>query len=143
MTVKLILDDKGRDVLSVAASATLGDVVKILAERRIGAVVVVDANKRVEGIVSERDVVRTVAKGGDAWRAMPVEQAMTRAVVTCIETDTVDHIMAKMTEGRFRHVPVVDAGLLVGLISIGDVVKRRIAQVEQERRELQDYIMTA
>ena len=143
MTVKLILDDKGRDVLSVAASATLGDVVKILAERRIGAVVVVDANKRVEGIVSERDVVRTVAKGGDAWRAMPVEQAMTRAVVTCIETDTVDHIMAKMTEGRFRHVPVVNAGLLVGLISIGDVVKRRIAQVEQERRELQDYIMTA
>jgi CBS domain-containing protein len=143
MTVKAILSRKGRDVMTIAPTANLSEAVKLLAERRIGAVVVTGADNRVAGILSERDIVRTLAERGAAALEDNVAAVMTRKVTTCSESDTVVAIMERMTAGKFRHVPVVDQGQLIGVISIGDVVKHRVEEFEGETTALREYIATA
>lgn len=143
MTVKAILSAKGSDVTTIEPTATLSDAVALLASRRIGAVVVTGAEQRVVGILSERDIVRTLAERGDTALKEPVSESMTRKVVTCGEAETISEIMERMTAGKFRHVPVVDQGKLVGIISIGDVVKWRLEEMERESAALRDYIRTA
>jgi CBS domain-containing protein len=143
MTVKAILARKGNDVTTAQPTASLADAVNLLTARRIGAVVVTGADHRIIGILSERDIVRTLAeKGADALNA-PVSEAMTRKVVTCSRNDTVAELMERMTAGKFRHVPVVEEGQLAGIVSIGDVVKQRLHDIEQESDALRDYIRTA
>ena len=143
MTVKAILSRKGSDVLTIEPAATLAAAAKLLAERRIGAVVVTGADGRVAGILSERDIVRALAERGADVLAEEVEHVMTRKVLTCTESDTVASIMERMTAGKFRHLPVVDDGRLIGIVSIGDVVKYRLNEVEKESSALREYILTA
>lgn len=142
MTVSMILAGKGRDVVTIEPSATLADAVKLLAERRIGAVVILGADRRVVGILSERDIVRAVAENGRDALDGPVSAAMTRKVSTCHERETISAIMERMTIGKFRHVPVVDRDRLVGIVSIGDVVKHRLGEVERDSAAMRDYILT-
>jgi len=140
MTVKAILDGKGSDVATIAPVSDLASAVKLLAQRRIGALVVVGPEQDVAGIISERDVIRVLAERGAAALAYPVEQAMTRKVVTCTRAETNIDIMERMTAGKFRHVPVVEDGRLIGIVSIGDVVKYRVQQMEFESAALRSYI---
>lgn len=142
MTVRAILDLKGRDVVIIAPEKTLADAAELLSENRIGALVVV-VGERVSGILSERDIVRAVARDGAAALANKVSDKMTGTVVTCGPQDTMAAVMNRMTAGRFRHLPVVDNGRLSGIVSIGDVVKFRLAEIERESSMLRDYIMTA
>lgn len=143
MTVSAILAGKGRDVVTIGGSASITEVVGLLAARKIGAVVVVEEDGRIAGIVSERDVVRAMAAEAAAALSRTVSSIMTRAVVTCSEGETIDGVMSRMTRGRFRHLPVVTNGRLSGIISIGDVVKARIEQVEREAEDMRAYIATA
>jgi len=143
MTVRTILLGKGRDIVSIDPNSSLGSAVKLLAERRIGALLVLGAERRIVGILTERDIVRVLAQRGAAVLDEPVGQVMTRKVVTCTETETVAGVMERMTEGKFRHVPVVEQNRLIGIVSIGDVVKHRVNQMEQESAALRDYIQTA
>ncbi len=144
MTVKAILSRKGNDVITIESTVTLSAAVNILAERRIGALVVVaSADKQVAGILSERDIVRALAQRGPGALQEAVGQVMTRRVVTCTESDTVAALMERMTQGKFRHLPVVERGKLVGLVSIGDVVKHRLGEMEHESNALREYILTA
>jgi CBS domain-containing protein len=140
MNVATILKQKGAEVASVEPGATLEKAVRLLAEKRIGAVMVLDGDRKIQGIVSERDIVRALATHGPACLPMPVASVMTSTVKTCRSTDTIDQVMAQMTAGRFRHVPVVDDGRLTGIVSIGDVVKLRIAETELEVSAIRDYI---
>ena len=142
MTVGRIISEKGAEVATVPPSASLADVAATLSERKIGAVVVVDADGSIKGIVSERDLVRAVAKHGGHCLEMTASDWMTAEVVTCTPEDTVNEVMQKMTAGRFRHLPVVVDGKLGGIVSIGDVVKRRIAEIESEATSLREYIAT-
>jgi CBS domain-containing protein len=139
MQVEHILQSKGRAVHTVAADTTLAEAVKLLTERRIGAVVVLDGRK-VAGILSERDIVRHLGEDWAALASRPVRDVMTSAVVTTGRYATVAEIMEQMTERRIRHVPVVEGGELVGIVSIGDVVKRKIEETEQEATALKEYI---
>jgi len=143
MTVARILREKGRDVLTTQPHRTLNEVVTLLAAKGIGAVVVSDAALSVLGIISERDVIRAIAAHGAAALDDPVSRYMTPKVVTVAEKDTIDHVMATMTNGRFRHAPVVEGGRLAGIVSIGDVVKHHVNELDSERRALRDYIATA
>jgi CBS domain-containing protein len=143
MTVKAILSRKGNDVITIEPTVSLSAAVQILAEHRIGAVVVVGADGQVAGILSERDIVRAVAQRGPGALQEAVEQVMTRKVVTCSESDTVAELMERMTKGKFRHIPVIERGKLAGLVSIGDVVKHRLEEMEHESNALREYILTA
>jgi len=134
---------KGTDVATIEPTADLASAVKLLAGRRIGALVVVGPDQRVADIVSERDVVRVLAEFGDAALEQPVGQVMTRKVVTCNRAETMSSIMERMTAGKFRHLPVVEEGQLIGIVSIGDVVKPRVQEIEFESATLRDYIRTA
>ncbi len=140
MNVATILKQKGRSVATVPPTAILQEVAKRLAHRRIGALVVVGARGQIEGIVSERDIIRALSETGAACLDRPVAETMTRQVVTCQETDTLDELMAMMTQRRFRHLPVVTDGDLVGIISIGDVVKHHVAEIEMEATAMRAYI---
>jgi CBS domain-containing protein len=142
MTVRAILDTKGHQVQSVEPGAKLSAAIKILSERRIGAVLVLSQG-RIEGILSERDIVRVLGERGASVLDEPVSSTMTRKVVSCRESDTVSEIMETMTRGKFRHLPVVEDNRVVGLISIGDVVKWRVGEYEREQEALRDYIKTA
>ena len=142
MTVRAILDTKGHQILSVESDAKLSAVVKLLGERKIGAVLVMSEG-RLDGILSERDIVRVLGERGAKVLDEPVSVVMTRRVVSCRESDTVSGIMEMMTLGKFRHLPVVEDGKVLGLISIGDVVKRRVQEYESEQEALRDYIKTA
>ena len=142
MTVRAILDTKGHQVQSVEPGAKLADAIKILSERRIGAVLVLSQG-RMEGILSERDIVRVLGERGASVLDEPVSSVMTRKVVSCGEKDTVSEIMETMTNGKFRHLPVVEDGKVAGLISIGDVVKWRVGEYEREQEALRDYIKSA
>jgi CBS domain-containing protein len=142
MTVKSILDGKGGDVVSVAPDVSLSDAIQLLAMRRIGAVLVMNGST-LEGILSERDIVRVLGQRGATVLDEPVREVMTRRVVSCRLADTVAAIMEKMTTGKFRHLPVIEEGRIVGLISIGDVVKRRVSEYEKEQEAMRDYIATA
>jgi CBS domain-containing protein len=143
MNVTTILSAKGGDVISIEPTATLETAVRMLAERRIGALLVLGPDRRVIGILSERDIVRVLAEQGAGVLAQPAAQVMTRKVVTCSPSDTVDVLMERMTTGKFRHVPVVEQDRVIGVISIGDVVKHRVKEIEQESAALRDYIQTA
>ena len=142
MLVSDILNHKGREVVTVSPDDTLEAIVNLLARRRIGAVVVVE-NNDVAGILSERDIVRTLSTHGTGALTCKARDAMTRAVMTCGEDDRIEEIMARMTESRFRHMPVLSGGRLVGLVSIGDVVKSRLEEYERETQAMRDYIATA
>ena len=143
MTVKAILSRKGNEVLTIEPTATLGAAVKMLAHRRIGALVVTGPGRRIAGIISERDIVRALDEKGTAVLDAPVAEVMTRKVVTCAQSETIAEIMERMTAGKFRHVPVLDRGRLAGIISIGDVVKFRLGEMEHESNALREYILTA
>ncbi|HEY1614370.1 MAG TPA: CBS domain-containing protein [Rhizomicrobium sp.] len=143
MQVRHILRDKGREVVTIASEATLSDAAHLLARRRIGAVIVREKDGSVAGILSERDIVRAVADHSVAALAQSVGQHMTRAVCSCAETDSVDELMEMMTHGRFRHMPVLEEERLCGIISIGDVVKTRIAETVREAESLREYISAA
>ena len=142
MTVRAILDTKGHNILSVEPEARLSAAVKLLGERKIGAVLVM-SKSQIEGILSERDIVRVLSERGAAVLDAPVSEVMTRKVVSCRQNDTVAAIMEMMTNGKFRHLPVVEDDRVVGLISIGDVVKWRVQEYENEQEALRQYIKTA
>lgn len=139
-TVKMMLDAKGRDVVTVSPDRTLMDVAQILNEHKIGAVVVTERDQSVAGIFTERDLVRAVASAGAGVLDQPVRTVMTTTVLSCREEQTADELMGMMTAGRFRHVPVEKNGRLAGIISIGDVVKSRIKEVEMEAEQMKAYI---
>lgn len=140
MNVAAILRQKGRAVTTASPSTTLLEIASKLAAKRIGSIVIVGARGEVVGIVSERDIIRELADHGPDCLSRPVEESMTRQVVTCAETDTLDELMAMMTARRFRHLPVVTDGALVGIVSIGDVVKHHVAEVEMEATAMREYI---
>ena len=142
MTVRAILDTKGHQIQSVEPDAKLSAAIKILADRKIGAVLVMSKG-RIEGILSERDIVRVLGDRGADVLEEPVSAVMTRKVISCRQSDTVAAIMEMMTSGKFRHLPVVEEGAVVGLISIGDIVKWRVREFETEQEALRDYIKTA
>jgi CBS domain-containing protein len=129
MTVRTILSTKGNDVVTIEPTATLDTAVRLLTARKIGALVVLGADRRVIGILSERDIVRALSERGAQALNEPLAGSMTRNVVTCSEDDTVSGIMGRMTEGKFRHVPVVEQDRLIGIVSIGDVVKHRLTEM--------------
>jgi CBS domain-containing protein len=142
MTVRAILDTKGHQIQSVEPEANLSAAIKILSEKRIGAVLVMSKG-RMEGILSERDIVRVLGERGAAVLDEPVSAVMTCKVISCKQSDTVAAIMEMMTLGKFRHLPVLDGERVVGLISIGDIVKWRVREYELEQEALRDYIKSA
>ena len=143
MTVKTILSTKGSDVTTTEPTATLETGIGILAEREIGALVVLGADHQVIGILSERDIVRALAERGAGALTEPLARVMTRKLSTCTQSETVNSIMEQMTAGKFRHVPVVEQERLVGIVSIGDVVKHKLMEMKRESEALHDYIQTA
>ena len=143
MTVNTILSRKGSTVFTVEPTATIDTVAKFLAQHGIGALVVTGAEGRTIGIISERDIVRALAEHGGATLETPVAEIMTRKVITCSRHDKLVDLMQRMTEGKFRHFPVIEDGRLIGIVSIGDVVKSRLEQMEQESNALRDYIRSA
>ncbi|WP_436637014.1 CBS domain-containing protein [Microbaculum sp. FT89] len=140
MTVAVILTRKGRDVVTARPDSRVSDICDLLETKGIGAVVISHDGSRIDGIFSERDFVRAVARQGSAALERPVRDYMTKAVVTCEPDDLVANVMRRMTEGKFRHLPVVEDGRLAGVISIGDVVKHRIAEAEAEAMAMREYI---
>jgi CBS domain-containing protein len=142
-TVAHILAVKGQDVVTASQESTLSEIVRTLAERGIGAVVVTGPTRNVLGIVSERDIVRAIARGGREALNDKVARHMTVKVKFAHGITTVTEAMEHMTRGRFRHLPVVEDGALCGLVSIGDIVKHRLAEIESESQALRDYIATA
>jgi len=143
MTVKAVLSRKGSDIVTIDPAASVADAAKCLADRKIGAIVVTGMDGRLAGILSERDVVRALAERGAPALNERVERVMTRKVLTCTETETIASIMERMTAGKFRHLPVIDQERIVGIISIGDVVKHRLHEIESESQALREYILTA
>lgn len=140
MTVATLLKEKGTSVVTARPDATVAEIANLLKEHRIGAVVIVDGQRRPEGIVSERDIVRAVAEEGAAGLARRAGEVMVRKLITCTPEDTTYEIMNLMTQHRIRHLPIVVEGKLGGIISIGDVVKSRIAEIELEASEMKRYI---
>jgi CBS domain-containing protein len=138
--VKNIMVGRRGEVVTIEPTANLTTAIKLLAERRIGAVVVLGADHRMVGILSERDIVRVLAERGPTALNEPVSQSMTRDVKTCSEDDTIEGLMSRMTTGKFRHMPVVEQGRLIGIVSIGDVVKNRVEEIEHESEALRDYV---
>lgn len=139
MNIAQILKAKGRAVSTARPETTLSEIIGKLAQKKIGAIVIVGENGKVAGIVSERDVIRRLGERGEAALAEPVSDSMTSTVVTCHESSTLEEMMEVMTQGRFRHVPVLEDGALVGIVSIGDVVKHHVAEVEMEVTAMRDY----
>ena len=127
MNISQILNAKGRAVSTARPDATLSEIIGKLAEKKIGAIVIVGDNGKVAGIVSERDIIRRLGVAGAAALNEPVSNAMTATVITCHESSTLEEMMEVMTQVRFRHVPVIEEGSLVGIVSIGDVVKHHVA----------------
>ena len=140
MRVNGVLEGKGSDVATIGPDQTLLSAAAELGKRRIGALVVVVPDGSVVGIVSERDIVAAIAKGGAAMLDQIVSEVMSSDVITCTPSDTMEQLMSAMTEQRIRHLPVVSDGALVGIVSIGDVVKRRVAEIQDEAKALGDYI---
>ena len=143
MSVERILSEKGDAVVTIEPDRTLADVARLLSEKRIGAVVVSDERRTVLGIISERDIVRALAKENAEVLQRPVSQYMVAKPMTCTRAASVNELMEMMTNRRFRHVPVVEDERLVGMVSIGDIVKHRLEEIESEHKALRDYIATA
>lgn len=140
MSVGRLLEGKGHAVITAREDQTLYEASRLLAEYRIGAVVIAGPNASVAGILSERDIVRALAASGADALNHPVSAHMTRKVITCTAATGINEVMEIMTAGKFRHVPILRDGRLDGMISIGDVVKFRLAELENESRSLRDYI---
>ena len=140
MQVENILQSKGSTVYTVEAGAPLSEAIRLLNKYRIGAVVVVDAKGKVAGILSERDIVRCLDGDASDVLSSPVRSAMTAKVITTTRTQSVSNLAELMTHHRIRHIPVVEGGKLCGLVSIGDIVKRKIEETEQEALALKEYI---
>ena len=143
MNVESILRSKGKTVTTVLPQATIRDAVSLLRRHAIGALVVSADGKRVDGILSERDIVHALDDHGTALLDDRVEALMTRRVVTCTPADSLEDLMAQMTERRVRHIPVLRDGALAGIVSIGDVVKHRLDEIEFEAKELRSFIAGA
>ena len=143
MNVETILGTKGRAVATIRPEDTVGAAVEALVSGNIGALVASEDGEHVDGIVSERDIVHALARHGDALLALTVAEVMTRSVVTCDPTESVAELMAEMTNRRIRHLPVVRDGRLYGIVSIGDVVKNRLDEIEYEARSLRSFIAGA
>ncbi|MCT4553689.1 MAG: CBS domain-containing protein [Pelagimonas sp.] len=142
MQVQNILKNKGsQGVETVPPSMKIADAAAILAEKRIGTLVISADGRKADGILSERDIVRELAGHGSGCLNDPVETYMTRKLVTCTRSDTASDVLARMTEGRFRHMPVVEEGELVGLITLGDVVKAQLKHLAMEKDALENMIM--
>ncbi|WP_209425788.1 CBS domain-containing protein [Pararhodobacter sp. SW119] len=141
MLVSQILKNKPAGVVTIAPDASLRDVVELLAARRIGAVIVSPDGAKVAGILSERDIVRELGKRGTDCLSDAVERIMTRQIYGCAPTDLADKVLRTMTEKRFRHMPVMEDDAMIGLISIGDVVAARLAELEYEKDALTGMIM--
>lgn len=143
MTVASILKVKGSDVYSIDPTTPIRDAAVVMADRNVGALLVTDKKGRLSGLISERDLVRVFAAKADAGSALvdaPVSEAMTAEVYTCTPSDSIRDLMHTMTERRIRHLPVMDGDRVVGLVSIGDVVKSRMADIEEEATLLRAYI---
>lgn len=143
MNVEQLLNGKGREVASVQPHRTLAEAIHLLSQKRIGALVVTGADGALLGVISERDIVRALGDGGASALDHAVSRAMTSKVVTCREKTSIDELMETMTTGRFRHIPVVEDGRVCGIVSIGDVVKHRVAAIEAESQAMRDYIAMA
>lgn len=139
MNVATILKFKGSGVFTTTANKSLLDVAKLLAQHAIGCIVIVRDDDKIVGIVSERDLMRAIGQGGPKVLEEPVSDFMTKAVMTARNADTVDQLMAEMTTRRFRHMPVVESDRLIGLVSIGDLVKIQIADIEMEAAATREY----
>jgi CBS domain-containing protein len=137
MSLKIILAAKGDNVICIESTADLAAAAKLLSKHRIGALVVLDAAGRLVGILSERDIVRTIADVGNAVLQLPVAQVMTRNVSTCDVNDSISSVMERMTKGRFRHMPVLDKDRLAGLVSIGDALKWQIEMIREHLHQLE------
>jgi len=142
MNVAAILSDKGTDVMTLSVGATISEAAKILSDHHIGSIVIVDEANKVAGILSERDIVKDIAKRGSRCLDEPISNSMTTNVSTCQKSDTVEYLMEQMTTNRFRHMPVMENEKMIGIVSIGDVVKRRIEEAEMEATAMRAYIAT-
>jgi CBS domain-containing protein len=142
MTVAVMLAHKGRDIVTARSQDRMIDVCRLLEVHGIGAIVITDESGRLAGIVSERDLVRALARHGREVLDQPVSEFMTSEVMTCTPEDSLAAVMERMTEGKFRHLPVLEGGRLAGIVSIGDAVKQRIAEAEAETRAMREYITT-
>ncbi len=140
MTIDQILNDKGTEIISVKSSETLTDAAKVLDVKRIGAVVALDDNGGIVGVLSERDIVRLMARQGAAALTLKVGDAMTRNVITVESSTSVDDALQLMTERRIRHLPILRDGKLSGFVSIGDLVKWKIAETEAEAEAMKSYL---
>lgn len=143
MIVNRILSLKGRDVVTIEPQRTLSEAAKLLSERKIGALLVCDGKRAFLGIISERDIVRAVSAHGPGALDEPVSRFMTEKVVSCTGQTPINDVMEIMTQQKFRHIPVVENGALVGIVSIGDVVKSRLEEIEAEAQAIREYIATA
>jgi CBS domain-containing protein len=143
MNVETILHNKGRAVATIRPDDTVGVAVDALVSRNIGALVASEDGERVDGIISERDIVHALAHHGSDLLSLTVAEVMTRSVITCEPTQSVDELMAEMTNRRIRHFPVVRNGRLCGIVSIGDVVKNRLDEIEYEAKSLRSFIAGA
>jgi CBS domain-containing protein len=142
MLVQQILKAKAKGgVFTVSGSSTVAEAARVLSDKRIGTVVVSDDGSRAEGILSERDIVRELAKSGGDCLKRPVSDYMTRKVETCTVEDSAEAVLSRMTEGRFRHMPVVEGNKMVGIVTLGDVVKAQLSQVAMEKNALEGMIM--
>ena len=142
MNVAAILKAKGGAVSTARPDTPLLEISRKLSSKKIGAIVIVGEAGRVAGIISERDIIRAIAQRGAEALATPVSEVMTRQVITAAQSSTLDELMSVMTSGRFRHLPVVENDSLVGIVSIGDVVKHHIAEVEMEVSAMRGYLAT-
>ncbi len=142
MNIAQILKTKGRAVATARPDSKLSEIIAKLAQKKIGAMVIVGDNGEVVGILSERDVIRQLAERGEAALSEPASKSMTTSVISCQESSTLEEMMELMTQGRFRHVPVIEDGALVGIVSIGDIVKNHVAEVEMEVTAMRDYFAT-
>jgi len=140
MSVAQILKSKGRDIIALPPQRSIAEAAKVMAERRIGAVMITASDGSIAGILSERDVVRALAADGAEALDHALSRHMTAKVTTGTESDSIQGIMELMTVGKFRHLPIVEAGKLIGIISIGDVVKHRLAEIEAEAQAMREYI---
>ncbi|MCB9881553.1 MAG: CBS domain-containing protein [Planctomycetes bacterium] len=143
MHVRDVLANKGRDVHSIAPTVRVDEALARLVKLHIGALMVLDAEERVLGIITERDVLRLAAKGPGTFRDHEVSEVMTRELVTACADDTLAHVLSLMTEHRVRHMPIMEAHRLVGLVSIGDLVKAQLDEVREENGQLREYLYGA
>jgi CBS domain-containing protein len=142
MKISAILKGKGSDVVTASPDSTVQDVADLLAEKNIGAVLIADGGNRLKGILSERDIVRGVSRHGASLLTLPASDIMTKDVFSCSPDEEMNHLRREMTARRIRHIPIVQNDQLVGIVSIGDVVKNRVDELENEAQQMRDYIAT-